>query len=381
MVFDCHLRKMSTAKILINKFGDGSSFKSLYVTIPDENIKAGIRFSEWTEGIVRTKKETEKSSRLVVKIVSGEESKLINLDNCAKEINDADYLGSCIKESTDYDMHIDKASKNVINLSERQVFGTSSTDDTYTCTQNTQIISNNLDFKNPLEHSLQKVKENNARIMENIHILNRTLNYTKKKEILDIICPKPLRTFSCNECGRCFVYETGLRRHYSMRHAVSEVQPRWQIVWTCIQCFQVWPRQDQALLHSAECCKGLSNNQECVREIKTSLLLQCEFCQKVYTSIPRLLRHSMIHTADKNYECIPCGLAFTSYKIAEQHWPLCPWLKMFYCFSLPKMLLCNACDRKFRNYEQLYNHRYVRHRYQDLPLYARRNLVAVKLAI
>lgn len=354
-------RKMSTAKILINKFGDGSNFKSLYVTIPDEDNNTGIRFEKWTEGIIQTKKkDTEKSSRLIVQIVSGEESKRIDLDKCAKEINNTDYLRS--KELTDPVLHVDEASINVINSPELKVLRSGSSDTTYLANapiQNTQNINNNLDFTNPLEQSLQKVKENNARIMENIHILNRTLNYTKKKEILDIICPKPLRTFPCNACGKCFVYETGLRRHYSMRHAMSDAQPRWQIVWTCIQCFQVWPRQDQALLHSAECCKALLDNQEFIREIKTSLLLQCEFCEKVFTSIPRLLRHSKIHTTDKNYECIPCALTFMSYKIAEQHWPLCPWLKTFYCFYLPKMLLCNACDRKFRNYEQLYNHRYV----------------------
>lgn len=349
-------RKMTTTKILINKFEDGSNFKSLYVTILDEDNNAGIRFGKWIEGIVQSKnKETEKSSRLVVKIVSGEESKKFDLDNCAKVINNTDYLNSYKREPI-----IDKANIHVINSPDIQVFANAPSDTTHLADPtipNTQMINHNLDFSNPLEQSLQKVKENNARIMENIHILNRTLNYTKKKEILDIICPKILRTFPCNSCGKCFVYETGLRRHYTMRHAISEVQPRWQIVWTCIQCFQVWPKQDQALLHSAECCKALLDSQEFIREIKTSLLLQCEFCEKVFTSIPRLLRHSKIHTTAKNYECIPCGLAFMSYKLAEQHWPLCPWLKTFYCFSLPKMLLCNACDRKFRNYEQLYNHR------------------------
>ncbi|XP_045778246.1 uncharacterized protein LOC123876127 isoform X2 [Maniola jurtina] len=45
-------------------------------------------------------------------------------------------------------------------------------------------------------------------------------------------------------------------------------------------------------------------------------------------------------------------------KEKEQHWLSCMWLKTCYQFSLPKLLLCNACDRKFRNYDQLYNHRY-----------------------
>lgn len=346
---------MSTAKILINKFEDGSAFKSLYVTIQEEHT-GSTQFGEWTEGIVHKKTDTEKSSRLVVKIVSGEEAKKIDLNNCAQAIGGTDYDGSQNTVGA-----YSEASTNVIQP-EKQEFATLSSNANHTTApvENTQA-NYSLDFTNPLEKSLLKVKENNARIMENIHILNRTLNYTKKKEILDIICPKSMHTFPCNACGKCFVYETGLKRHYAMRHAISEIQPRWQMVWTCMQCFQVWPKQlfkDQVLQHS-ECCKALLDTPEFIREIKTSLLLQCEFCEKVFTSIPRLLRHSNTHTVEKNYECTPCGLTFISFKIAEQHWPICPWHNMFYSFSLPKMLLCNGCDRKFRNYEQLYIHRYV----------------------
>ncbi|XP_039758482.1 testis-specific zinc finger protein topi-like isoform X2 [Pararge aegeria] len=86
--------------------------------------------------------------------------------------------------------------------------------------------------------------------------------------------------------------------------------------------------------------------------------LVCEFCEKVYTCIPRLLRHSKMHTVTNNYECNACDIAFSCYKTAEQHWLSCLWLKMYYQFTLPKLLLCNGCDRKFRNYDQLYNHRY-----------------------
>ncbi|CAH0592548.1 unnamed protein product [Chrysodeixis includens] len=364
----------ASSKLIIHKFeAAGVNYKSLNVTIDDEDsCTLAVKYGEWLDGkIQEKKKDPDKSSRLVVKIVTGNEFDAFDLDSSAKEI-----------DSTE-NYTINKFSESSVQHKPEK-YG-DKVPDTDNCNKeesrnllisNQQTLQNNICFENdiklqfyvknkckvsgnylsPLEHSLEKVKENNARIMENIHMLNRTLNYTKKKEILDIVCPKSMRSFPCNTCGKCFVYETGLRRHYSMRHAITEVQPRWQVVWTCIQCFQVWPRQDQALKHSSECCK--SNNADCVREIKTSSLLQCEFCEKVYTSIPRLLRHSKIHTTANNYECNACGMAFVSYKTAEQHWILCPWLNMYYSFSLPKLLLCNACDRKFRNYEQLYNHRY-----------------------
>lgn len=361
----------ASIKLIIHRFeATGVNFKSLEVSIKCEGSSTSTtKYSDWFDGKIEEKnKESDRSSsRLVVKIASGNEFDRFNLDASAKKVDAPEtYIANILAKSSEHEFthklgvkaqdenYHEEQSRDLL-LSNQQTFQSNICFENDISLQFKCKLSNPENYLSPLEHSLEKVKENNARIMENIHMLNRTLNYTKKKEILDIVCPKPIRSFPCSTCGKCFVYETGLRRHYSMRHALTQVQPRWQVVWTCIQCFQVWPRQDQALKHSSECCK--SNNTDCVCEIKTSSLLQCEFCEKVYTSIPRLLRHSKIHTTANNYECNACGMAFVSYKTAEQHWSLCPWLNMYYSFSLPKLLLCNACDRKFRNYEQLYNHR------------------------
>lgn len=398
LLFEVTFAKMS-ANLVVHKFETGINYKSLQITIEDgDNGSFEVRYGEWIDGKNQYKKtDSEKSSRLIVKIVSGCEYNNLNLDSCAREIDNSDihYNNGAemypfndgrqnlnllcfemnesektsssapfyvteghnsrsfyVAEENNYQMSFNNYSEDEIRGNSHNLVNQSVT---YQQDSRNTVINNTDTPISPLEYSLEKVKENNARIMENIHMLNRTLNYTKKEEILDIVCPKSMR-FPCNTCGKCFVYETGLKRHYSMRHSISEMQPRWQVVWTCTECFQVWPRQDLAIKHSNKCCK--TSNTDYVREIKTSSLLQCEFCEKVYTSIPRLLRHSKIHTTANNYECNACESTFLSYKSAEQHWLLCPWLKMCYSFSLPKMLLCNACDRKFKNYEQLYNHRY-----------------------
>ncbi|XP_037298612.1 zinc finger protein 521-like [Manduca sexta] len=363
---------MSVTKLTINKYENCSNSKYMNVIIEEDGITAETKFGDWIDGInEHKKKNTEKSSRLVVKIISEDETNEFNLDSCAREVDDINkylctnkILSGNILQDDEYkactkNFNSHECEQNSL-LNNNNIKGRDDISEKIARENDTSITeSQTYDSKqylSPLEHSLEKVKENNARIMENIHLLNRTLNYTKKKEILDIVSPKSMPSYSCNTCGKCFVYETGLRRHYSMRHAFSEIQPRWQVVWTCVQCFQVWPSQDQAMKHILVCCK--SDNPEYVREIKTSSLLQCEFCEKVFTSIPRLLRHFKTHTTANNYKCNACGNVFLSYKSAEQHWLLCPWLKVYYSFSLPKLLLCNACDRKFRNYDQLYNHRY-----------------------
>ncbi|CAG9796504.1 unnamed protein product [Diatraea saccharalis] len=348
-----------SAKLIVHKFETGFNFKSLQISIrEDDNDFSETNFSEWLDGrSFQKKRENEKLPRLVVKIVSGNEISNLNLDSCAKLLTNKELCS--YHDSTD-----NYGKKNTIELQHLNAIYDIERLNYFNCNDakqssylyNDAIQSENcLNTMNPLEYSLEKVKENNARIMENIQMLNHTLNYTKKKESLDNVCPKSIQSFPCDTCGKSFVYETGLKRHYSIRHSLIESQPQWQVVWTCIECFQVWPQYELALSHASQCCK--SDRTNCVREIKTSSVLQCEFCEKVFTSIPRLLRHAKMHTTDNNYECNACNLAFKCYKAAEEHWLTCPWLKTCYNFSLPKLLLCNACDRKFRNYEQLYNHR------------------------
>lgn len=342
-----------SAKLIVHKFGTEDNFQTLRINI-EENDKA--TFGTWYNGSEELKRKEKEKPRLIVKVVSEENTSNIDLDSCAKNVETANILNNLRehlkfqqvpgKLNIDIKSEISKMNSRTIETKEKNV----QKSDTETFD-----INNRDCLINPLEYSLEKVKENNARIMENIHMLNRALNYTKKKEILGVINPKLLRSYPCDECGKCFVYETGLRRHHSIRHTSLDNQQRWQFVWTCTECFQVWPRQDLALKHASQCCK--SDDTEHVREIKASSLLQCEFCEKVFTNIPRLLRHLKMHNVIKNYECNACNLAFSCYKTAEQHWLSCLWLKIYYQFSLPKLLLCNACDKKFRNYDQLYNHR------------------------
>ncbi|XP_045778238.1 zinc finger protein 480-like isoform X1 [Maniola jurtina] len=364
-----------SAKIIVHKFEEESNYKTLQITIGgnDQDL-SDIKFSNWQDGKTEMKKKEKGKPRLVVKMVSDSNFSHMNIDSCFKVVDYADkYLSnilnknSHIREDIKANYHTRNANLDESNSEldmyrkHHEALNEQPNDMRQNDHTMSQLNMNTFHFDNhmfdgidPLECCLEKVNKNNALIMENIHMLNRTLNYTKKKEILDTINPKPLHP--CNACGKCFVYETGLRRHFSVRHASLDTQPLWQLVWTCTECFQVWPRQDLAHEHANQCSN--SNNIDLVQEIKTSSLLQCEFCEKVFTCIPRLLRHAKMHSVTNNFECNACNIVFSCYKTTEQHWLSCMWLKTCYQFSLPKLLLCNACDRKFRNYDQLYNHRY-----------------------
>lgn len=347
---------MST-KLIIHKFDSDVHIQTMNITIKDDDATSAV-YSDWIESTSEPISKGSKSSRLVVKLVSGSESNYFNLDDCAKENgNNNIYTDSTIEQFALNNRDIHNGWNDQIRVEEKtpEIRKLKKND-----LPNCNFIKkesqyNNKSLHSPLEYNLEKVKKINARIMENIHVLNRTLIYTKEKEDMENSCTKSSRSYLCRTCGKCFVYETGLKRHHLLRHSLAGTQPRWQVVWTCTECFQVWPHLDSAQKHSSLCCK--TSIDECVKEIKTSLLLQCEFCERVFTSIPCLLKHSKTHTTSKNYECTPCKMSFISYKEAEQHWTNCLFLKASYHFFLLKMLLCNICDRKFKNYEQLYNHR------------------------
>ncbi|XP_034830273.1 zinc finger protein 883-like [Maniola hyperantus] len=367
-----------SAKIIVHKIEEENNYKTLQITIgKNDKDVSDIIFSDWQDGKTEMKKKEKGKPRLIVKMVSDNNFSPLNLDSCFKVVDYADkYLSSILNKNSHIqdikenyhtrNANLDESNsqlnmyKNHFEALNKQSKVSDKRQNEYIMpqlyTNKSHFDKKMFDGMDPLECCLEKVNKNNALIMENIHMLNRTLNYTKKKEILEMINPKPLRSYLCNACGKSFVYETGLRRHFSVRHASLDSQPRWQLVWTCTECFQVWPRQDLAHEHANQCCS--SNNIDLVQEIKTSSLLQCEFCEKVFTCIPRLLRHAKMHSVINNFECNACDIVFTCYKTAEQHWLSCLWVKMCYQFSLPKLLLCSACDRKFRNYDQLYNHRY-----------------------
>ncbi|XP_041974965.1 zinc finger protein 678-like [Aricia agestis] len=338
-------------KLVIHKIENEINFKSLQISL-DQNKDGMHEQTEWVDGKIEEESRSEDAD-VVVKVLNSEERSTFDLDYCAREIKEGsilhilkDHFGrDCEKESNEEVIDKTKGSGG----SGIEFWDQLQRHNTITGNKNNM----DYEFKNFLEHSLIKVKENNHRIWQKIQILNKTLNIvTKNTFYLD---GKSLHSYTCSECEKCFVYETGLRRHFYMRHGTID-WPQWQTVWTCMECFQVWPQYDYAIRHSKSCCSP--SDIVIVREIKTSLLLQCEFCEKVFTCIPKLLRHCKDHTAKYNYECKDCCMIFVSYKNAEQHWMQCPWSKQNYTFSLPKMLLCNICDRKFRNYEQLYNHRY-----------------------
>ncbi|XP_026481378.1 testis-specific zinc finger protein topi-like [Ctenocephalides felis] len=109
-------------------------------------------------------------------------------------------------------------------------------------------------------------------------------------------------------------------------------------------------------------------------ELSAISLLQCEFCESVFTDTGTLFAHTKCHRAEKNYECLNCKRVFSSHGQAIAHWQAeCSRTKTMSTFSLHKYLMCNICERKFIGWEQLYNHRY-KNRHLSIKLYGPDNV-------
>lgn len=346
-----------SAKLIVHKFESEYCYKTLQIPIDEPTNGSLKKCKVYSHKDTYYNKNLLSKSRLVVKLATPNEISHFNLDLCARRLrrplnneNDIEIVANKYLYLANQQQNCNDNKNNNVRVRSVQIVNSLIPEP---IKNHSQLEDEPQCYQSPLEYSLERVKENNARIMENIKLLNRTLSYTKGIDVEE--CTKPFRSFRCSACGKCFVYETGLKRHYTARHALAQGPPNWQTVWTCIECFLVWPRQDIAEKHATYCCKH--GDADRVREIKTSSLLQCEFCEKVFTSIPRLLKHSKSHTTAKNYECNACKLTFEYYRAFEQHCCVCSWQWTYYNFSLSKLLLCNTCDRKFKTYEQLYNHR------------------------
>lgn len=99
-----------------------------------------------------------------------------------------------------------------------------------------------------------------------------------------------------------------------------------------------------------------------IEKVMTEVLLQCEFCNRIYSDKEWLLQHQKKHTTAANYECVTCKGTFDSHLEASEHW-LTMCVDKANSFYLPKLAFCEYCDRTFKSHEILYSHKYKRKHY------------------
>lgn len=104
---------------------------------------------------------------------------------------------------------------------------------------------------------------------------------------------------------------------------------------------------------------GLENP---IKILILSSVLQCEFCDFVFSNVDALLLHEGTHDPCQGYNCSMCNIHVCTIKEIAIHWQTeCPFKRYESATrntGLQTYFVCNVCENKFNSLAQLYEHRY-----------------------
>ncbi|XP_055908570.1 testis-specific zinc finger protein topi isoform X2 [Eupeodes corollae] len=93
-----------------------------------------------------------------------------------------------------------------------------------------------------------------------------------------------------------------------------------------------------------------------------SCILQCEFCDMIFSQVSYLFAHSACHSPDRHFECSSCEIQVGTSKEIFMHWQAeCVFSRenLKRGCSSQRFYVCNVCENKFGSLESLHEHRYT----------------------
>lgn len=262
--------------------------------------------------------------------------------------------------------------------------------------------------------SLQILNENNQRIQA--MFTNTRNNYETWTETKN---GKEKVQYKCNICTRKYVHLAGITRH--MENHENEITVNRDAVKTeqrieplivackCLFCGRIFRTASEVVEHgdiahnwgekimhhknalkdSAEAVSAgqlkenfdqISMNllfeqndesmdpnkiDECIQDelvdvIILDAVLQCEFCDYLFSDATFLLIHSSTHEPTEGFKCNYCDINSRSLKQMTNHWTTeCPFqlYESHKHVNVTKLFMCNVCENKFKTLDDLYWHR------------------------
>lgn len=221
-------------------------------------------------------------------------------------------------------------------------------------------------------------------------------------------CKQHSGPFNCDRCDRKFIYFAGYQRHLQKHQ--TEVDPSkfkvvqmLQDVVKCMECGQIFSTigiasdhfetkhkeqrqkyvEDEPLLIDLTTVESVDDivrsNMKYLKVIAASAILQCEFCDLLFTKPGDLFRHMGAHNSRSGFQCSMCEISVPTVKDITLHWQTdCVFVhfEQHRHINLIRCYVCNVCEEHFNRLEDLYLHRHI-----TLHFFPRQNCATKKLEI
>uniref|UniRef100_A0A336LDP1 CSON008828 protein n=1 Tax=Culicoides sonorensis TaxID=179676 RepID=A0A336LDP1_CULSO len=233
----------------------------------------------------------------------------------------------------------------------------------------------------------------------------------KEQFNINIVKNKKTGPYDCNLCDRKFTYYAGLERHLVKHRAEGDPKKlkaiqTLQNVVKCMDCGQIFATIDIASDHyelkhkekleiirqsdsgidlgTVECMNEIppeiiEKKIKYLKVIAASAILQCEFCDLVFTKTGDLFHHMFEHDSRSGFECTMCEISLPTIKEITHHWlSECVFVhfEQYRHINLVRYYVCNVCEEHFGHLEDLYHHRHI-----TLHFFPRLNYMTQELEI
>ena len=137
---------------------------------------------------------------------------------------------------------------------------------------------------------------------------------------------KALEKWTCQYCGKIFLWAGGMRKHIKIVHLKITS-------FTCELCGKIFVREDSFRKHihihakvrpfkCTHCERGFNTNSRKNTHERTHMGIfnfSCAYCSKQFTTNMIKIQHERIHTGEKPYLCTMCGKAFSVQTRLDNH--------------------------------------------------------------
>ncbi|KAL6491158.1 hypothetical protein MHYP_G00015030 [Metynnis hypsauchen] len=170
----------------------------------------------------------------------------------------------------------------------------------------------------------------------------------------DHVCEHKTKPIVCPECGKRFLTEVGLKRHFSKLHKDAD--------HPCKYCLKLFTNRPSKLEHEQThpkekqpySCPDCPERFDNIYKRNSHLKLHrgpykyaCDTCGKRFRDIIKLKRHKLIHSGEKPFRCQVCDRSFNQIGNLSSHMRLHTGEKPF---------MCEQCGECFNHNVSLKNH-------------------------